>query len=337
MSQTKIPVSLFLFSLIILLLGYFSPAVVTQAQDDESRILFSSKHQDVPKLYTMRLDGSDIQYLGDGFEVGGEVVSFRQSPDQAKIAYIARKNRDGVYPTNELFVYDLQSGANTQITNNGVEKGDVNWLPDSTTLVYLALGPEGQYDEIRSLNLTSGKIQTLVTAQSLAEAIGLEMVIIRELKISPDGTKLVGWVKTGLPEVYSILIVMDVDDTNIRQLTANEEFVGFPVWGLSNYIYFVRTSGVYPTDKYSEVNRLNLDTMAAETVVSLQEIATDEKTRNIIVLDVTPDERIIWQLVSSQNLYVYDPVTNQVERYFIDMPEKIDVLGVVNLRTLPSK
>jgi Tol biopolymer transport system component len=318
-------------TLLVLLLIGLLPA---SAQEVEIRLVLTSRYAEPPQLYTSQTDGSDIQPFEGNFEVGGSVVSFSQSPDHSKIAYISRKDRDGVYPTNELIVYDLESGKNTQLTNDGLEKGYVNWLPDSTTLVYLALGPEGRYDEIRSLNLTSGETQTLVTAQSIAEAIGLEMVIIRELWISPDGTKLVGWVKTGLPEVYSILVVMDADGTNIRQLTSNEDRVSSPTWGTtSDYVFFDHLSDINPTDPYHEIYRININAnpLVPELVINLRDLTSDEELQAIKDLSVMPDGRIVWQLYSSQNLYVFDPATNQAERIPLHAPTEVELLGWIEL------
>lgn len=318
-------------TLLVLLLIGLLPA---SAQETEIRLVLTSRYADPPRLYTSQTGGTDIQPFGTDFEEGGEIVSISQSPDLSKIAYISRKDRDGIYPTNELFVYDLESGQNTQLTNDGLEKGYVNWLPDSTTLVYLARGLEGQYDEIRSLTLPYREMQTTVTDQSVASEIDLEMIglFFWGIDISPDGTKLVAWVQTGLPEAYSILIMMNVDGTNIQRLTSNEELVGLPVWGsTSNYVYFDRTSGDYPSDIYSEVDRINIDTMVVETLVSLRDIAADGRTRLIIVLDITSDDHIIWQLISSPNLYVYDLATNQTERIPLHTPTEVELLGWIEL------
>lgn len=318
-------------TLLVLLLIGLLPA---SAQETEIRLVLTSRYADPPRLYTSQTGGTDIQPFGTDFEEGGEIVSISQSPDLSKIAYISRKDRDGIYPTNELFVYDLESGQNTQLTNDGLEKGYVNWLPDSTTLVYLALGPEGQYLEIRSLNLTSGETQTLITAQSIASAIGLEMVIIRELWISPDGTELVGWVKTGLPEGYTILVVMNVDGTNIRQLTSNEDLVSSPTWGVtSDYVYFDHLSDINSTDRYHGIYRIdiNANPLLPELVINLRDLTSDEEIKSIKDLNVMPDGHMVWQLISSQNLYVYDPATNQTERIPLHTPTEVELLGWIEL------
>lgn len=280
------------------------------AQDDSGRIAFVSDRDGSPKVYTMLLDGSDIQLFGDGIlEEGGFIASLSISPDGTQAAFISRKNRDGIYPTDELFRLDIASWDVTPLTHNTFDKASPLWLSDDT-IIYLSGGVRSDHAEVALLTLGTEPPQVIVAGTAIGYNLEQDLgVSIRAIDLAPDQQRMVLEVFTSLPDAYSILVILNTDGTNMRRLTPNEVFGFNPVWGMdSETVYF--GCGF---DEYHEICQLNTQTNEAPQIMTdFRNALPDERKHYVGGIDVTADNRIVFQFFLSDNLYLLDPTDGSI-------------------------
>lgn len=296
-------------SLVLLLfvwvLSLFSSMV--DAQDISQRIMFLSDFEGSTAIYTMQADGTEIEKLTDiMIEVGGEITSADLSPDGMRLAVSSRKDRNGQL-SDEIFVLDLAAGIVTQITSDGRNNTLPKWSPDSQHLAYLADG-RNAFSSLYILNLATLTRQILASSMSLAPVVSHDPgPVIRDFDWSPSGSQLVLGARIGLPDVIDMLIVINVDSTNTRQVTPNETYVG-PItsWGADQNVIYTVCAG----NSNNEICRLNLQTNQIQSVTNLQASILNAQEPYVTSLDIDSEGRIIFKYgVINPGMYVFNTVT----------------------------
>ena len=213
------------------------PLAVGPALDDESdlshdgtRVVFFSTRTGSTLLYTVNVDGSDLQLLSQG---GGGDVSPRWSPDDSQIAFsrggsISVMNADGTGVVRTVMTPQL--GADAEECRAGSFVG--GWSPDGERIVYYSaiVRAEGNRFWICAVDVDDGDIEVLVSEP----ADGLHA----EPYWSPDGSKIVfrddreaieACSSTGTGCNYDIL-VLDLETGEETNVTNNPALDIEPVW-----------------------------------------------------------------------------------------------------------
>ena len=95
-------------------------------------------------LFVARIDGTHARQIDNAIVPGVSDTLYNTgpawSPDGTKIAYVGRPSRD---VGSNIFVVDLASGVNTQVTFETVPVSGTAFSPDGSSIVYFANLPGG--------------------------------------------------------------------------------------------------------------------------------------------------------------------------------------------------
>jgi eukaryotic-like serine/threonine-protein kinase len=175
------------------------------------KIAFVTTREGLPQIYTMNADGSQQERL---FLVQGGACQPRWSPDGARLAYISpcrgRQTQDNAYANASIFIYDLNSGETTSLSNERGGDFDPFWSPDGQHLVFSSLRdsqPQNPYSQVYKINLATLETIRLTQTDQTQPA--------RQPAWSPDGTTILYNLRRfGLWQVWS----MDTDGKSPAQL-----------------------------------------------------------------------------------------------------------------------
>ncbi len=109
---------------------------------DGSKIVFASDGfglQAQDNLFTMDVDGGNVQPIGfqnEDLKLGIPGIHPKFSPDGSKIAYEYCYNCHAGGRDHEIFVFDIETQTNVNITNNNVRDRYPEWSPDGSYLVF---------------------------------------------------------------------------------------------------------------------------------------------------------------------------------------------------------
>jgi tricorn protease len=142
------------------------------------------------ELFTIATDRGDIQRITR--TAGGREVQPAWSPDGKWIAFIGDKNGQ-----EDVWICDERGGQAKQLSNTDLPEGQVQWSPDSKSLLYTAGGKK-----LYVHKLDDGQPKEVATA----EVMGFGGAAIMNPRWSPDG-RWISFAKAGdnlLPHVYII-------------------------------------------------------------------------------------------------------------------------------------
>jgi hypothetical protein len=285
------------YSRFFLLLFVFALSPALKAQESNFRILFLADDEGTLRPYTMLPDGTDIELLIDSeFEEGGKITYVSLSPDGRTLAVSSNNYRpeiDPAYNADEIFLLDMETGVITQLTDDALNNTEPKWSPDSQHLAYLTGNGMNGYDTLHVFDTVSQATAVVATYTDFASVVIDNLVpIFRNFDWSPDGQKIVLSGQVGLPEGYNILLLINADGTEARQVTSHEISSGPSVaWGAEPNIIYTRCSDFY-SDSPDEICQLNLETLEFAPITQLRSVLPEDSSPNIYGLDVNPDGQI---------------------------------------------
>lgn len=93
-------------------------------------IAFTSDRSGSPQVYIMDAEGTNVRRL---VEEGGHAVEPAWSPDGQRIAFAWQRSRMSNF---DIYIHDLATGMNTQITHDAADNERPTWAPDGRHLAF---------------------------------------------------------------------------------------------------------------------------------------------------------------------------------------------------------
>lgn len=209
---------------------------IVERNNKNKRVYFVSRaDHESGEIYLLENDGSIVRLTNNERHENNVALS----PDGTKLAFHGGLEADPL--TFEIYILNLNTMEEKQITNNKVIDGHPDWSPDSKKIIFASFidenGNPSPTADLYTLDIISGK--TVQLTNSLEEDNDPEW--------SPDGTKIVykstsNTKKSGLEEIY----VMNADGSNKKRLTSVEGWQSDhdPSWSSdSKHIVFERFEG----------------------------------------------------------------------------------------------
>lgn len=284
-----------------------------QAQTNEQRILFLVHEQGLPVLYTMRPDGTDVQpFASPVFEEGGQVTSASLSPNGLLLAVSSRKDRIG-HPTDEIFIWNLDDGTVSALTDDGGNNTLPVWSPDSRYVAYLSGSGINGYSQVTIADTLTHEKHPLITSSDLRGVVYDESTI-RGVDWSPDGEMLVLSAQTGLPDARNLLVTVARDGTDARQITPDSASVGpVVIWGNN-------PDTIYTTCRpkiFADICLVNLLTSDVTPITAIENVVPRvHDLYNIQFLMESSEGQITFQYgAANPVLFVLDPASGAVTSY----------------------
>jgi len=185
-----------------------------QISPDGSRIVYQRKGYDimtdrsVSHLWIMNIDGTGHHKLFEGEKGESSPV---WSPDGKKLAY-----RSGGEKGTEIYVYDMETGLSTRISDLERSPGGISWSPDGHWIAFSMFMPAAPPVLAKAPKKPNGA--------KWADPVR----VTTRLKYEADGS---GY----LPDGFSHYFVVPAEGGTERQLTSGDfNFSGTPQWTLDN-------------------------------------------------------------------------------------------------------
>ena len=119
------------------------------------QIAFTSDRDGSPQIYMMDDDGTNLRRL---VEDGGHAVEASWSPDGERIAFAWLKTRTSTF---DIYIHELATGMNTQITHDAGDNERPRWAPDGRHIVFES--SRNGTTEIYSMLLNGEKVRQLTS------------------------------------------------------------------------------------------------------------------------------------------------------------------------------
>jgi Tol biopolymer transport system component len=222
------------------------------------------------------------------------------SRDGRKVAFHGGGEQD--YLGWEIFVLDLETGGETQLTDNRLLDGHPDWSPDGTRVIYASFqdsqGNPAATGDLFIINLDTGRTQRLTDSQWENN----------DPEWSPDGMRIVfkstrDTKQTQREEIY----VMDSDGSSPRRLTQTSGWQSDhdPSWSPdSSSIVFMRFEGEVPWTNIANVS-------------FIQQRFNDIVPWNVYSVDLGGNMQKLTDMDHIAHLPVWSPTDNQI--MYIDM------------------
>ena len=240
-------------------------AFLPRWQADGKRIFFArglysntiSKSRKL-EIWSVEPEGTNerLEFI-DSISVSGR-LSLSTSPDNRSIAWIRTVTAGG---SQDIFVRDLASGAERQLTFDKKSIDEVCWTPNNQIIfssnksgnTNLWMIPSGGGSEVQITKGSGPDLGMKISADSkkllyyqnqmtsdlwvgslqtgMAQQLTFDDRIKFQPTISPDGNSIAFVTKISDPlKTSSLLFVMNRDGNNRRQITSNEEIAVLPTW-----------------------------------------------------------------------------------------------------------
>ena len=212
---------------------------------DGSRIAFLSDSDDddnfdPSEVMIMNADGTNIKQITDNLiGEGNSFIDISWSPDGSHILLISRYVDSEFLDWDfEMFVVEVASLALAQLADRDNFGGGASWSPDGKQILFQSgsLEEADENSEIFVIDIDGSNIQQLTDNDSYDG----------NASWSPDGSQIL--FQSGSPIEYeeadedSELFVMDVDGSNVRQLTDNDIYDGGASWSPDGTQILFRTT-----------------------------------------------------------------------------------------------
>lgn len=241
-------VSLFFYSLSAqeVILKIDTSYAITKIEDnypcwspDGQYIAFhSNRHGGSPDIYIMTRDGKNIRRLTNQ-KYTAEVPIF--SPDGKYILFAGYQ--DDKYINNDLYLMNADGSNLRRIIDHPLRDGHAQFSPDGKKIIFNSQRDDEGVMKYKNYELYEMEISTGTTKRITNYADWDTYP-----SYSPDGTKIL-WRRiltdSTNPRGYnSEVFSMNIDGTNVQNLSNHEAFDGYPEWSPDGqYIVFVSTRG----------------------------------------------------------------------------------------------
>lgn len=167
----------------------------------------------------MKADGSDRRRL----YLAGNERSPLFDPSGRYLAFVG--SAAPLDLTNEIFVRELETAAVRRVTLNDMAEVDLTWSPDGTTIAFVALTRERDF-ELYAVDVATGEQRTILAGEEM---------VVGDVDWSPGGRRLVYRKRVGNPNAsVDELFTIRPDGTRERQITTGAAVPVFtPVWSPS--------------------------------------------------------------------------------------------------------
>lgn len=220
---------------------------VTENNKDEYRPVISPDGEKIAfkspslELYIINSDGSDLIRIADTDSIGSKIS---WSPDSSKIAFLSgvRTERSGSSGFTKVFTANYDGSNITQITEGDSYETQPEWSPDGSKIAFVSKGISGETGwDIHIMNST-GFEESVIADGDLDET---------QPAWAPDGSKIAF---TSNRDGDNEIFVIDINKSNLKQLTKNNIDDRSPVWSPDGLkIVFIST------DSYREIFTINPD------------------------------------------------------------------------------
>lgn len=185
----------------------------------DGRIVFQSARLGGYKLFIMDSLGATPRLLETG---GSQEVTAVWSPDGRRIVFVS--TRDG---NEDIYVINADGSGLRRLTTDAAYDSHPSWSPDGQRIVFCSTRGDGENDDVYLMN-ADGSDQRRLTNNGLTWDTFPSF--------SPDGNTILFRqlfrvrLDLGVTAINSEIMAMDPDGTNIRNLSRDPWFDGWPSW-----------------------------------------------------------------------------------------------------------
>jgi len=179
---------------------------------DGKQMIFLKVLEGKEQMFVANIDGTaEKQLTRDGVDLEDPAWS----PDGRSVAYVRLEG-----PKNGLYVLDLATGTARKLSPPTQSPIHPAWMPDGQSILYCTNDdldpPRKNAAEIYRVDVATGRIATVISG-------GVNTYPVP----SPDGKRLAF---RKMLDINSEVFVADMNGKNIRNLTADPAFEGWPAW-----------------------------------------------------------------------------------------------------------
>ena len=215
-------------------------------QQNEKIVFISKADNEQGELYLIDKTNTITRLTNNDRYENNPALSF----DGKKVAFHAGDENDLL--SWEIYIIDLETLDETQLTNNRVLDGHPDWSPDGTRIVYASFqDSQGNPAGVADLYVTdlTGTVLTQLTSNEWED---------NDPEWSPDGNQIVfKSTRTTQIDAREELFVMNSDGTNVRQLTTTTDWESDhdPSWSPeSSMITYMHYAGSRPWTDLANIN-----------------------------------------------------------------------------------
>ena len=179
---------------------------------DGTRMIFLKMLEGREQMFIADIDGSNERQLShDSLDIEDPAWS----PDGKSVAYVRLEGQK-----NALYVMDLATKATRKLSPPTQSPIHPAWMPNGRSILYCTNDdldpPRKNNAEIYRVDVATGRVATVIAG-------GVNTYPVP----SPDGRKIAF---RKMLDVNSEVFVADADGSNLKNLTGNPAFEGWPAW-----------------------------------------------------------------------------------------------------------
>ena len=320
-------------TMMLLTISLFVVVPPSRAQHTGDAVLLLSNRDGHWGLYTLALATGEASPFSAGYFLSTYKIRYANlSADGSRLAFVATDYTvDGAFFDN-VFWLDVSTRRITRVTESRQnDNGFPAWSPDSSTLAYLSGGINGGFAELRIYDPASGQDQR-VTNSFMGQRTDGSYTAFGAMNVfdwSPDGQQFVIDVQPPFTDdpnaATNILVLMNVDGTNVRTIADKDISLGTGRWNSeSDALYAACNFGI----EYDSICRIDPLTREVNPLLEVNNSVLDGNRPHYVAnMLVLPDEQIVFNLVSGNDLYLFNMHTGQVTSLSTgSQSEAIDIL-----------
>jgi TolB protein len=195
---------------------------------DGKTLLFQSDRSGDVEIWSVAPDGTGLKKLTESQGYDGNPS---WSPDGKTIAFASFRDKD-----LDIYIMSADGAGQKRLTTTKGDDGHPHWSPDGSRIIFNSArtsdtAAKKNIDEIFSMKPDGSDVKQMTDLKSVSTYAS----------ISPDGKKVVfrgststpafAWDMTSNPNsLNSEIFVMDIDGTNVVNISNSASFDGWPMW-----------------------------------------------------------------------------------------------------------